>query len=130
MAEELMTEQEIHLFGLQVLIQFLEGKGYEIEFAQPDKASLPHVVAGCGDQITFIIAATDVYPNKGKVSDADKAAVLEHAKQFNANCACAYLGIANAVGVENKDKALMGKAYRNARFVTDFGGLEFICFEN
>jgi hypothetical protein len=24
----------------------------------------------------------------------------------------------------------MGKAYRNARFVTDFGGLEFICFEN
>ena len=45
MAEELMTEQEIHLFGLQVLIQFLEGKGYEIEFAQPDKASLPHVVA-------------------------------------------------------------------------------------
>lgn len=130
MSEELMTEQEIHLFGLQVLIQFLESKGYEIEFAQPDKASLPHVVVKMGEQITFIIAATDVYPNKGKVSDADKAAVLEHAKQFNANCACAYLGIANAVGVEKKDKALMGKAYRNTRFVTDFGGLEFICFED
>ena len=56
--------------------------------------------------------------------------IVKLSVQFNANCACAYLGIANAVGVENKDKALMGKAYRNARFVTDFGGLEFICFED
>lgn len=130
MAEELMNEQEIHLFGLQVLIQYLEGKGYEIEFAQPDKKSLPHVIAKSGDQLTFIIAATDMYPNKGNISDSDKAAVLEHAKQFEAQTACAYLGLANAEGVETNNKALMSKAYRNARFVTDFGGLEFICFEN
>ncbi len=130
MAEELMTEQEIHLFGLQVLIQYLETKGYEIEFAQPEKHRLPHVIAKMGDQLTFIIAATDMYPNKGKISDADKAAVLDHAKQFNAQTACAYLGLANAEGVETKNKELMTKAYRNARFLTDFSGLEMICFED
>lgn len=130
MSAELMTEQEIHEFGLQVLIQYLQGKGYDIEFAQPDKKSLPHIVAKSGEQLTFIIAATDIYPNKGKISDADKGAVLEHAKNFDAQSACAYLGLVNAEGVEKNDKALMSKAFKNARFMTDFGGLEFICFED
>lgn len=130
MSAELMTEQEIHEFGLQVLIQYLQGKGYDIEFAQPDKKSLPHIVAKSGEQLTFIIAATDIYPNKGKISDADKSAVLEHAKNFDAQSACAYLGLVNAEGVEKNDKALMSKAFKNARFMTDFGGLEFICFED
>lgn len=130
MSAELMTEQEIHEFGLQVLIQYLQGKGYDIEFAQPDKKSLPHIVAKSGEQLTFIIAATDIYPNKGKISDADKSAVLEHAKNFDAQSACAYLGLVNAEGVEKNDKSLMSKAFKNARFMTDFGGLEFICFED
>lgn len=130
MSAELMTEQEIHEFGLQVLIQYLEGKGYDIEFAQPDKNSLPHIIAKSGEQLTFIIAATDMYPNKGKIDDSEKAAVLEHAKNFDAQSACAYLGLVNAEGVEKNDKVLMSKAYKDARFMTDFGGLEFIRFEN
>lgn len=130
MSRELMTKDEIHVFGLQVLIQYLEGKGYEIEFAQPDAKNIPHIIAKSGEQLTFILAATDIYPNKGKISDEDKAAVLEHAKSFNAQSACAYLGLANAEGVEKGDKELTGKAYKDARFMTDFSGLEFICFED
>lgn len=130
MTMELMNEQEIHEFGLQVLVQYLESHGYEIEFAQPEKNSLPHLAAKKGDQLVFVIAATDVYPNKGKISEADKTAVLEHAAQFDAQVACAYLGLANADGVESGDKELIGKAYRGARFMTDFSGLEFIYFEN
>lgn len=130
MSRELMSEQEIHEFGLQVLIQYLENKGYEIDFAQPDKRSLPHVVAKSGEQLTFIIASTDIYPNKGKISNADKTALLEQAKNFNAQSACAYLGLANAEGVEKGDKELISKAYKDARYMTDFSGLEFICFED
>lgn len=130
MDRQLMTEQEIHLFGLQVVIQYLEGKGYEIEFAQPDKKSIPHIIAKSGEQLTFILVATDIYPAKGCISDEDKAAMLEHAKNFDAQSACAYLGLANAEGVEKGDKELTGKAYKDARFVTDFGGLEYICFED
>ena len=37
MAFELMNTQEIHEFGLQVLLQHLTEKGFEIEFAQPIK---------------------------------------------------------------------------------------------
>ena len=40
MAFELMNTQEIHEFGLQVLLQHLTEKGFEIEFAQPNKRLL------------------------------------------------------------------------------------------
>lgn len=127
---QLMNEQEIHVFGLQVLVQWLQSKAYDIEFVQPDKNSLPHIFAKCGDQLTVIIAASAMYPQKGQIADRDKAAVLEMAKELNASCACAYLGIANAEGVDKNDKALMGMPIKGARFVTDFSGLEYIQFED
>ena len=67
MAFELMNTQEIHEFGLQVLLQHLTEKGFEIEFAQPNKSEFPHVVAKQGEQLIFILVATDVYPNKGTI---------------------------------------------------------------
>lgn len=129
MEKEVMNEQEIHEFGLQILVQWLEGKGYIVEFVQPDKKSLPHVFANIGGCLTLILVSTDVYPNKGGIAEEDKAAVLDLAKQLDANCACAYLGIANSAGVEHNDKDLASRPYKNAEFVTDFGGLEFIQFE-
>ena len=51
MAFELMNTQEIHEFGLQVLLQYLTEKGFEIEFVQPNKSEIPHVVAKQGEQI-------------------------------------------------------------------------------
>ena len=55
---------------------------------------------------------------------------LENGIKFDAQAACAYLGIANAEGAQNKNKELCGKAYKNANFLTDFGGLEFIYFKD
>ncbi len=130
MSSELMNTQEIHEFGLQMLLQHLTEKGYEVDFAQPSKNEIPHVVAKQGEQLIFILAATDVYPHKGAITDAEKQALLEHAQAFNAQSACAYLGIANADGVAVKDKELCAKAFKNAQFYTDFSGLEFIHFED
>ena len=84
MAFELMNTQEIHEFGLQVLLQYLTEKGFEIEFVQPNKSEIPHVVAKQGEQLIFILVATDVYPNKGTIADSDKQALLEHAQTFAA----------------------------------------------
>ncbi|MDY6029422.1 MAG: hypothetical protein SPI71_04070 [Acidaminococcaceae bacterium] len=130
MINNLMNEQDIHEFGLQILVQWLEGKGYSVEFVQPDKNSLPHVFARAGEMLTLIIASTGVYPAKGSISETDKAAALELAQKLGAQCACARLGIANADGVEKKDKKLAAIPLKNGRFVTDFGGLEFIRFED
>ena len=117
MAFELMNTQEIHEFGLQVLLQHLTEKGFEIEFAQPNKSEIPHVVAKQGEQLIFILVATDVYPNKGTIADSEKQALLEHAQTFAAQSACAYLGIVNADGVVNKDKDYVPKLLKMHNFI-------------
>lgn len=127
---ELMTKNEIHEFGLQILSRYLEANAYQIEMMHPNMDVFPHIVARKNGQLVFIIAATGVYPNKGSFNDTEKAALLENAAKFNAQAACAYLGIANAEGAKAGDRKLCGKAYKNADFLTDFGGLEFIYFED
>ena len=107
---QLMTKEEIHEFGLQILSRYLEANAYEIEMMHPNMQMFPHIIAKKNGQLVFIIAATDVYPNKGSFA--------------------AYLGIANAAGAKAKDKELCGKAYKDADFLTDFGGLEFIYFKD
>ncbi len=130
MTAELMNTQEIHEFGLQILLQYLTEKDYEIEFAQPNKTEIPHIVAKQGEQLIFILSATDVYPKKGVIAPADKQSLLEHAQKFNAQSACAYLGIVNAEGVAKKNKELCAQAFKETKFYTDFSGLEFIRFED
>lgn len=127
---QLMTKEEIHEFGLQILSRYLEANAYEIEMMHPNMQMFPHIIAKKNGQLVFIIAATDVYPNKGSFADSEKAALLENAAKFDAQAACAYLGIANAAGAKAKDKELCGKAYKDADFLTDFGGLEFIYFKD
>ena len=130
MSSELMTTNEIHAFGLQVLIKTFQEKGFAIEYAQPQKIEIPHIIAKQNDELFFTLSSTDVYPNKGTITQKDKESLIEHAMKFSAKPACAYLGIANADGVVSKDKELCSKAYKNAQFYTDFAGLEMIYFED
>lgn len=127
---ELMTEQEIHEFGLQVLTEYLLKNKYDIELVQPQKDALPSIVAKLNDKLVLIAAATGVYPHKGVVTDTDKTLLIEHADKMGAQAACAYLGLLNAAGVAAKDKFLCGQALKGAQFYADFGGLEFIHFED
>lgn len=130
MEEVLMNEQELHEAGLEILANWLESKGFEILVAQKEKDALPSMVVKQDEAVTFILAASAMYPEKGSISDKTKAIVLQHAKQFEAQTACAYIGLANAKAVEAKDKTNYGTAAKNARFIADFKGLEYIQFED
>ena len=75
--ENLLTDQEIHMLGLQALIPWLEGHGFVVDYVQPEECAVPHIFALSGEMLTVIVAAADMYPNKGKVTEADKAAALD-----------------------------------------------------
>ena len=90
---------------------------------------MPHVFALSGEMLTVIVAAADMYPNKGKVTEADKAAALQAANQLNGLCAVASIGLINMEGVAANDKELMGKPLKNGQYQADFSGLEYIQFE-
>ena len=42
---QLMTKEEIHEFGLQILSRYLEANAYEIEMMHPNMQMFPHVIA-------------------------------------------------------------------------------------
>lgn len=130
MENELLTEQEIHEKGLMIVIQWLQQHGFDIEFAQPGKHELPNILARSGEIYTYILVGVDMYPNKGTIAEADKAAMLEHTQANGGLAACAHVGLANAYAVEAGEKHRIGRAEKNARFVADFGGLQYIQFEN
>lgn len=129
MAFELMNTQEIHEFGLQVLLQHLTEKGFEIEFAQPNKSEIPHVVAKQGEQLIFILVATDVYPIKVLLPILISRHYWNMLKLLQ-HSLLVLIWNRHADGVVNKDKELCAKAFKNAQFYTDFSGLEFIHFED
>lgn len=117
------------MLGLQALIPWLEGHGYTIDYLQPEKCAVPHIFALSGNVLTVIVVAADMYPNKGKVTEADKAAALKVANQLQGLCAVASIGLVNMDGVAANDKELMGKALKSGQFQADFSGLEYIQFE-
>lgn len=123
---QIMTEQELHLAGLELLMRWLQDNGNIIEMAQPQREVLPHIIIRSGQLLTFIAAATAMYPAKGSVSENDKAALYEHAQKFSAFCAVASIGLANAAGIAGRDKKLLGTPYKDASFVMDFGGLQYL----
>lgn len=128
--EDLLNEQEIHLLGLQALVPWLESRHYKIDYLQPDKYAVPHIFALSGSILTVIVVAVDMYPHKGVVTDIAKAAALKVAGEMNALCAIASIGLVNIDGVAAADKNILGKPARNGHFKADFGGLQYIHFEN
>lgn len=128
--EELLNEQEIHTLGLQALSLWLEKHNFAVDYMQTEKDVVPHVFALSGKVLTVIVAAVDMYPKKGVVSDVDKAAALKVAGELHALCAVASIGLANMDGVATGDKELIGKPLKNGHYQADFGGLEYIQFED
>ena len=126
MERELMTRQDLHTFGLEVLVTWLEKNGYQIEFVQPVVDMLPSVFAKRFDGLTVIVAATEMYPNKGQFNELEKTDLQEMCKELKAKLAFAGIGLVNGEGLPNQDKELMGKAYKDAKFMADFGGLTYI----
>ncbi len=125
-----MSDQEVHQLGLQALIPWLESHNFTIDFMQEDKDVVPHIFALSGKIMTVIVAASAMYPNRGTVSESDKAAALRVAEELHALCAVASIGLVNIDGLPSGDKELMGKPLKSGRYKADFRGLEYIQFED
>lgn len=128
--EDLMNDQELHRLGLQALVPWLEGHNFTIDFMQEDKYVVPHIFALSGKIMTVIVAASDMYPNRGTVSEGDKAAALKVAGELHALCAVASIGLVNIDGLASGDKELMSKPLKSGHYKADFRGLEYIQFED
>jgi len=124
---EQLTREEIQDFGVQIVYEEMVRDGYEILGANPSLAMTPQIVARKNGRLCFIVVRTDVYPNKGRLSDDREVFYnLEHAERNDALCYFASVGICNSAAAEAGDEKAMGVPVREGGFYVDFDGLKVL----
>jgi len=124
---EWLTREEIQDFGVQIVYEEMVRDGYEILGANPSLAMTPQIVARKNGRLCFVVVRTDVYPNKGRLSDDREVFYnLEHAERNDALCYFASVGICNSAAAEAGDEKAMGIPVREGGFYVDFDGLKVL----
>jgi hypothetical protein len=106
--QELLTEQDIHAFGIHILTKKLEEDGWMIESADPfiDRATHPQVVAHKDGEIGFFVVRTAMYPGKGRIEGEEVFQnQVRHAANHGAACYFASLGLASSAGESEEAKS-------------------------
>ena len=121
---ELLSDKEIHSFGIQIVFNRLAEDGWIIQSADPDadRSSEPQIVASKGGELAFFVVRTGVYPGRGRFEEGQQAyeTLVLHAAEHGADCYFAAVGIANAQAKSEGEKSI---PLRGAGYNVEFDGL-------
>jgi len=126
--QQLMTEDEIHDFGVEVVFGQLKKDGYEILSVNTDRTMNPQIVAKKDGERAFIVVRTACYPNKGVMESEELAfKMIDHADKNGAICYFASVGIVNAEGQNDEE---MSRPVKGAGFQVSYEGLLTLTLSN
>ena len=123
-AKEMMTPEDIHAFGVEIVFKQLEKDGWTVESADAlaDLRTEPQIVANKDGNTGFFIVRTAMYPGRGRFDEGQGAfeTLVRHARSHGADCYFAAVGIANSTGKSEEEMSipLKGVAYH-----VEFDGL-------
>jgi hypothetical protein len=122
--KELMTDADIHAFGIEIVCKQLIQDEWQIDSADPeaDLCTEPQIVANKLGEIGFFIVRTGVFPNRGRFDEGQEAfeTLVRHAKAHGANCYFAPVMIANADGTTDEE---MSVPVKGVGYNVEFNGL-------
>lgn len=122
-AQDLMTEEELLDFGIQIVLQYgTKTDGYEIVSVNNKKDCFPNIVLKKGDDTYFVLVKTDEVHCQPVLSDEVRQRISKHAQNLGAIPLFASVGI-GACDPERFEKRLM---LRNDAFYANFTGFETI----
>ncbi len=101
----IMTTEEIHNFGIEIVFNQLKKEGYEIQSVNTELGKNPQIIAKRENQLTFIAVRTACYPGKGQLEESVHFQMIEHADKHGAIPYFASVGIANADETTEADMA-------------------------
>ncbi len=128
---ELMTEDEIHDFGIQVVVKDFEKEGHHIISVDTALGREPQIVAKIQTRLAFVTVRTETYPHNGRLTDITLAnRLIAHAKQHGATPYFASVGIANSKGVDLGNEKLSGTPIRGDGFYVNYRGLQILAESN
>jgi hypothetical protein len=116
---ELMTEDDIHAFGVEIVCKQLEQGGWSVETVDvfSDRATEPQIIAVKDSETGFFVVRTAMYPRRGQIEGQTAFDTLvKHAESHGAACYFASVGIANSKGESDEDMSIpvKGVAYHVA----------------
>lgn len=120
--DKIMTDEEIHEFGINIVLEDLRKNGFMISAVTTDRYSNPQIVAKYNSQVFHVIVRTACYPNKGNIESKELGfRLLQEANNKNAQCYFASVGIANADGTTDLE---MATPIRGAGYYISYNGVE------
>jgi hypothetical protein len=114
---ELMTKQDIHAFGVEIVYKQLEKDGWRMQYADvnADRHTEPQIIADKDGELAFFIVRTDIHPGRGRFEEGQEAFnyLVGHARSHGASCYFASVGIANSEGESDEELStpVKGVAY-------------------
>ncbi len=117
--KELMTETDIHAFGIEIVYKQLIEAGWVLESADvfADRATSPQITGTRDGETAFFIVRTDLYPKRGRIEGEEVFQdLVRHANAHGASCYFASVSIANSEGKTEEEMSipLKGVAYHVA----------------
>lgn len=115
----MMTEEDVHAFGVEIVFKQLEEAQWTIESADvlANRETHPQIVAHKNGETGFFIVRTAIYPGRGRIEGEDVfQALVHHADAHGASCYFASVGIANSEGKTEEEMTvpIKGVAYHVA----------------
>ncbi len=116
---ELMTEADVHAFGVEIVYKQLIEAGWTVDSADvyANREEHPQIVANKDGEFAFFVVRTAIYPGRGRIEGEE---VFQHqvqlAKDHGASCYFASVGIANSEGKTEEEMTVpvKGVAYHVA----------------
>lgn len=120
---ELLTDLEIHAFGIEVVHNRLLEDGWDILSydVEADRTLHPQIVATKDGETAFFVVRTGIYPQKGRIEGEDVFQnLVRNANSHGASCYFASVGIANSEAATEEEMSIpvKGVAYH-----VEFDGL-------
>ena len=121
---ELMTKEDIHAFGVEIVYKQLEMDGWRMQSADvnADLRTEPQIIADKDGEFAFFIVRTDIHPGRGRFEEGQEAfnRLVRHARSHGASCYFASVGIANSEGESDEE---MSTPVKGVAYHVQFDGL-------
>lgn len=125
----LMSAAEVHKFGIESILAYVQKEGVTVQGVNASVAQNPQIVGTYQGNTAFVFVRTAMYPGKGELSKAEVSRCREWAEQHGAIAFFASVGLACTNYPDRtdvKDDAAMAQPIKNGGFAVSYEGLAYL----
>ena len=129
----LMTAAEVHAFGIEAILPYVQKEGVAVESVNANPAQGPQIVGQRWGSLAFIMVKTACYPHKGQLTPGEFNHWLAWADRHGATAFFASVGITCVVYPDQsdvRDEQEQSLPIRHAGFNIAYEGLVVMTTSN